>query len=358
LLANLFKCFSQFSNITTSFSQTTSQIIGLITQGSLPDSGTANSDAFAACCQFRQYAIDLFTNADFNIKCTLLNTFDAIQCPQLPKSNGPSDRGYLSQVQETMQATMLLLAEFMRDCVCDTIMPSCPTDPGDDRLILACLTITDGKITDICNFGCRQFAGSFPSFFYWMSLIPVIPLMKLFVDDICCTPAFLSTVLGAKAGLINNAAKIDPSGSLLKAITAGNFALPRMVMDRAMDVVQKFSLQGIINSIPASGLNLATLRGMSAQNAQASLKQFNVSFEEKQVNSRADIPIVPQTPVALGDLMMPFAQSGDHVILYETAGTVLEVQRASTTSVANLSQQVASLQADIADLKAAQDKKK
>jgi hypothetical protein len=184
-------------------------------------------------------------------------------------------------------------------------------------------------------------------------------LFKLLVDDICCTPAFLAT----NSPLVNNMQKIDPGGMLLKAITDGNFALPQMVMDRAMDVIQKFSLQGIISSIPANGLNLATLRGMSAENAQASLKSFNVSYEEKQVNSRADVPIVPETPTALGDLVLPFAQSGDHVVLYETGGNVVEVQRAGKTQasmsdVADLRKQVASLQSDIADLKAAQAKKK
>jgi hypothetical protein len=362
LLANIFKCFSVFTNMKTVFSPTTLKIIGLVLPpGSLPNSGVADSDAFLACCQLRQYVIDLFTNADFNIKCTVLNAFDSIICPQPPLGATGSDPTYLSQVQDTMQATLLLLVEFIRDCICDTILPSCPTDPGDDRLILACLTIKDGKITDICNFGCRQFAGSFPSFFYWMSLIPIVPLLKLLVDDICCTPALLGTVLGGQTHFSSHVANVDPSGSLFNAITAGNFALPQMVMDRAMDVVQKFSLQGIINSIPAGGLNLATLRGMSVENAQASLKQFNVSFEEKQVNSRAEIPIVPERPTALTDLVNPFAQSGDHVVLFETAGNVVEVQKAGTTQstdMANLRRQVASLQADLADLKAAQAKKK
>jgi hypothetical protein len=364
LLGNIFRCFSALLDIKTAFSPTTVKIIGLIIPpGSLPNSQVANSDAFAACCQLRQYAINLFTNADFNIKCTVLNAFDAIICPQPPQdSDTGSDPEYLSQVQDTMQATLLLLVEFVRDCICDTIMPSCPTDPGDDRLILACLTIKDGTITDICNFGCRQFAGSFPSFFYWLSLIPIGPLLKLLADDICCTPGLIGAFQrDRRAQLSSRAATIDPTGSLFNAITAGNFALPQMVMDRAMDAVQKFSLQGIISGIPANALNLATLRGMSAQNAQASLKQFNVSFEEKQVNSRADIPLFSETPTAVGDLVNPFAQSGDHVILYETGGNVVEVQNAGTTSaneVADLRRQVTSLQADIANLKAAQDRKK
>jgi hypothetical protein len=374
LLFKLFECFSTLTNLSTNFSPTTWNIIVLAGQNQLVNSQTSNADAFAACCQFRQFVIDLFTKGDFATKCMALNTFDSLPCPQPPSTQtgvtfvggGGSDPTYLQQVQDTINATGVMLLEYVRECICHALLPSCPTDPGDDRLILACLTIKDGKITDICNFGCRQFAGAFPSFFYWLSIIPIVPLLKLLVDDVCCGPEFLTK----RSPLVNNLAKIDPAGVLQKAIMDGNFALPKMLMDRMGDVVQRFSLQGLIGSIPANGLNLATLRGMSAENAQSSLKSFGVSYEQQQVNSRADIPLLPQTPTALGDLVMPFAQSGDHVVLYETAGTVVEVQRAGRTQaggfaqavpadVSDLRKQVESLKADIADLKkAAQAKKK
>jgi hypothetical protein len=362
LLANVIQCFSPLLNIRNAFSQTAAQVLELSLTSSLIDSKIQNSDAYLACCQFRQYVINLFTGADFAIKCKALKVFDAIVCPQPPpsqadKNSSGSDPAYLKLIQENILRTFIMLAELIRDCVCDAFLPSCPTDPGDDRLILACLTIKDGAITDICNFGCRQFAGSFPSFFYWLSLIPVVPLFKLLLDDLCCSPAFLTT----NSPLVNNVAKLDPGGTLLKAVTEGNFALPRMVMDRAMDIFQKFSLPGITNSIPANGLNLATLRGMSVENAAASLKQFQISFEDRQVSSRTEIPILPDTPTALGDVVNPFAKAGDHVVLFETAGQVVEVQHAGTVSyaaVADMSRQIASLQADIADLKNAQARKK
>lgn len=367
LLAKLFDCLSVLLNLQSNFSAATWQILSLAFTQQLANSGTANSDAFLACCQFRQFVVDLFTKGDFAIKCSALQTFDALPCPQPPQQQGNvtfvtgtgSDPTYLGQVQDTINATLIMLFEYLRECVCDTILPSCPADPGDDRLILACVTIKDGKITDICNFGCRQFAGSFPSFFYWLSIIPIVPLLKLLVDDVCCGPALLTK----NSPLVNNLAKLDPAGVLQKAITDGNFALPKMLLDRMGDVVQKFSLQGLVNSIPAKGLNLATLRGMSAENAQGSLKAFNVSYQEKQVNSRAEIPLVPQTPTALGDLVMPFAQSGDHVVLYETAGTVVEVQRAGATQasaadVADLRKQVTALQAEVAKLRVAAAPKK
>jgi hypothetical protein len=362
LLAKLFDCITLLTNLQSNFSAATWQILASAIGNSLPNSQTINNNAYLACCQFRQYVIDLFTNGDFGIKCTALNVFDAIPCPPSPAGDAGqgSSPAYLEQIQQTIGFTLLMLFEYVRECVCHTILPSCPADPGDDRLILACLTIKDGAITDICNFGCRQFAGSFPSFFYWLSLIPIGPLLKLLVDDICCGAAFVTK----NSPLVNNLQKIDPAGVFQRAITDSNFALPKMLFDRLGDVLQKSSLQGIMGSIPADGLNLATLRGMKSESALETLKRYNVSFEEKQVNSRSEIPLLPQTPTALGDLVMPFAQSGDHVVLFETAGTVVEVQRAGTTQsntssdLADLRKQVASLQADLADLKSATQSKK
>jgi hypothetical protein len=362
LLGKIVQCLSPLLQIRSALSGTTYGVLQLSISKTLPDSQTLNSDAYLACCQLRQYVINYFTNADFAIKCNALSVFDAISCPQPPASNDrkqllQSDPAYLSVIQDNILKTVIMLVEFIRDCVCDTFLPSCPSDPGDDRLILACLTIKDDVITDICNFGCRQFAGGFPSFFYWLSLIPVIPLFKLLLDDLCCSPALLTT----NSPLVNNLDKIDPSGNLLKTFTEGNFALPQMVMDRSIDVLNKFSLSGILSSVPSNQLNLAVLRGMPVKDALSSLSQFNVSFEERQVGSRSEIPLLPDTPTALGDIANPFAKAGDHVVLFETAGNVVEVQHASVanyTAMTEMSRQIAALQADIADLKNAQTKKK
>jgi hypothetical protein len=366
LLGNILGCLTTLLNLGSKFNAATTQVISAAFGKSLPQSDISNNDAYLACCQFRQYAIDLFTDSTFATRCTALKTFDALPCPQPPNREQQlflregSDSEYLQTVQDTIDATLLMLFEYFRECVCHSLLPSCPPDPGDDRLILACVTIKDGKITEICNFGCRQFAGSFPSFFYWLSLIPLVPLLKNLIDDICCSPAFLAR----NSPLVNNLAKLDPAGLLQSAITDGNFALPRMLVDRLGDIIQRFSLQGAVGSIPTNSLNLATLRGMSTENAESALKQFGISAQIQQVNSRGDIPLVPPAVNSLADLA-PFAQRGDHAILYVSGGNVMEVQRSAPTQANNqadaqpnadvleMRKQIAALQADIATLKAA-----
>src|SRR5262249_37140897 len=54
--------------------------------------------------------------------------------------------------------------------------------------VLACLTVdmTTGNVLHICNFHCRRHAGSFPSLTHWLSLVPIVPLIKFALERMCC----------------------------------------------------------------------------------------------------------------------------------------------------------------------------
>lgn len=374
LFAKILECFMGIAGFSTKISSTSSQLIGEAIAGKLVNSQASNTDAFAACCQFRQYVIDLFSNSEFDTRCQILKVFDEVTCQQPPSqgigvtvANFGSDPQYLQTIQNTISKMFVALIEYFRECICHQLLPPCPSDPADDRLILACVTIKDGKIIDICNFSCRKFAGAFPSFFYWLSIVPIVPLIRSLVDSFCCGSAFLRK----NSPLVNEMEKIDPAGGLQRALAEGNFALPRMLLERFGDFMQKFSLDGIIGSIPSGGLNLATLRGMSVGNAQGSLKAFGVSFDERKVNSRAEIPIFPQVMGSPMSYLLPFAQRGDNITLFHDGTTVLEVQpsvpimsnlrnvqsvdaqpaKSNAQDISALRKQVESLQAEVDKLK-------
>jgi hypothetical protein len=374
LFARILECFMGIAGFSTKISSTSSQLIGEAITGKLASSQASNTDAFAACCQFRQYVIDLFSNGEFDTECQILKVFDEVKCQQPPSQGTGATVGnlgsapqYLQAIQDTISKIFIALIEYFRECVCHQLLPPCLADPADDRLILACVTIKNGKIIDICNFNCRKFAGAFPSFFYWLSIVPIVPLIRSVIDSFCCGPAFLRR----NSPLVNEMEKIDPAGGLQRALAEGNFALPRMLLERFGDFMQKFSLDGIINSIPAGGLNLATLRGMSVGNAQESLKSFGVSYDERKVNSRAEIPVFPRVMGSPMSYLLPFAQRGDNIILYHDGTTVLEVQpsvqlqnvqsadvQSNAQDVSALRKQVESLQAEVDKLKKASSARK
>lgn len=77
-------------------------------------------------------------------------------------------------------------AQFLKDCVCEHLLVNCP-DPKGKKVYLADISIKDGKVHQICNFHHRRYVHTFPTVEYWMSLVPVLPMIKLAVEKACCS---------------------------------------------------------------------------------------------------------------------------------------------------------------------------
>ena len=56
------------------------------------------------------------------------------------------------------------------DCLCETSRLHARPDPLDNRVILACVTVKGERSCVSADFGCRSYAGSFPSLYYWFQL--------------------------------------------------------------------------------------------------------------------------------------------------------------------------------------------
>jgi hypothetical protein len=233
--------------------------------------------------------------------------------------------------------------EYVRECVCHALLPTCPTDPCDDRLIIACVTVKDGKITEICNFGCRQFAGGFPSFFYWLSILPIVPLFKYIVERLCCGEALLHM----NSPLVNEVTtwmdRIDPTGTVRKTVAEGNFALPKVYLDRVTSVPSKLAPAQLAKAVPANAANLAPLKGQKLAAVATTFSQANVTYVEKRVTSMADVPASVAAPVI---------PPGGKVLVYTDGTNILDIQPYPVElQLADHVQQISDLQTQIASLR-------
>lgn len=78
------------------------------------------------------------------------------------------------------------LLQYLKDCLCDHLLVNCPECNEDDKLYLACVEIKGGSIYKICNFSKRKYVKSFPTVEYWLSAVPVLPLVGKAVEAFCC----------------------------------------------------------------------------------------------------------------------------------------------------------------------------
>jgi hypothetical protein len=111
------------------------------------------------------------------------------------------------------------LIQYLKDCFCEHFLVDCPTCDEDDKLYLACITIKDGQVFKVCNFSLRKYVHTFPTVEYWLSVIPIIPLISKAIETFCCAalPAFFSKYNAPKPEATEG--DVKPGSNTLKSNT-------------------------------------------------------------------------------------------------------------------------------------------
>ncbi len=78
------------------------------------------------------------------------------------------------------------LLQYLKDCFCDRFLVDCPTCDDDDVIYLGVVSIRGGQVYQVCNFAKRKYVKSFPLMGYWLSVVPIVPLIKQAMERVCC----------------------------------------------------------------------------------------------------------------------------------------------------------------------------
>ncbi|MFF5289014.1 hypothetical protein [Paractinoplanes globisporus] len=189
---------------------------------------------YEALCRYRQAVRDLLEDEALSTQCTRLKDFDRIEIPR-PQGD-ESGPAYGQRAGAAFLALTALLVDQIRDCICFALMPPCPADPCDDRVILGCVEIRDGAIVEVCGWSGRRYAGSFPALAYWLSFGPALAWA---ICRLCCAGRARFSRRDGRLGLARLLDSVDPSGSLRRAAYTDDFAAPRRTMRRVGDLVDR-----------------------------------------------------------------------------------------------------------------------
>ncbi len=81
----------------------------------------------------------------------------------------------------------IAIGQLFRDCVCRALLPPCPSDPFDPRVVLACVTVKNDaagcSIINICHQRGRRFVLTAPNLLYWFSFGGWV---KQVLENVCC----------------------------------------------------------------------------------------------------------------------------------------------------------------------------
>ena len=190
--------------------------------------------------------------------------------------------------------------QYLKDCFCKLLLPSCPTCTEDDRegggVPLACITIQNGVVQRICNLEKRKIVKSFPTVGYWLSLIPVVPLVKVLIEKFCCLalPGIFSKInvpdpdkqqvppptnLGGTVDF-NKVSGENVRYALAQAHKINFSSVPTNLLLKSAPIGQ-FTLDSALNhfrqpSASAAAVSISKVNGMTLDQAKAALQSANV----------------------------------------------------------------------------------
>ena len=312
---------------------------------------TTPAQVHAALCRLRQAVIDLFAANSHNTRCQMIKVLDSIDCPP-PKVDLQivgNLAGYQAEVAPHIRNLLTMIAQYLIDCICEAFLPPCSPDPMDNRVILACVTVKGGKILRICQFGCRSYAGSFPSLYYWLSAIPVASLIKMGLEWVCCSP----DLVRANSPLVNDLYKfidrLDPGAEKRAGLWENDFAGAKKLLEMAGVWFDNATLKKFRDTIAkgfegASGLN--EFVGKNVGDVRHSLEGQKVAVHVRSVTSEAEMDAPPAAHMSV-------VREGDQVLAYVKDGKVLGF--ASYTTEERLRDKEAEIDKTLAEMKALRD---
>jgi hypothetical protein len=255
--------------------------------------------------------------------------------------------GYRKAILEALADLLAGFLQYLKDCLCHHLLVNCPECTGDEKLYLACISIREGSVYNVCNFSRRRYVKSFPTVGYWMSLVPVMPLLRRWVEQLCCmilpelfgryqAPGYDESAVGAASGPNTAVAR----SAVVRAQAADVPTKFRLAKEQSKTIAGAGMTAGVrrLAIAPAGAASLAGVMGQPVDAAHARLEERGLEVER-----------APFESLGFGDVVRSFAGifqtpvPGGQVTLLEDQGTVKMARATRKAEPADLGTQVEAL---------------
>lgn len=263
--------------------------------------------------------------------------------------------------------------QYLKDCFCQRLLVECP-DPAGKKVYLADVSFQGGAVWQICNFGRRRYVHSFPTVEYWMSIVPVIPMIKVAVEKFCCSfvaGAFdrlmvTQDVKADRLSLTMMRGAVDTWHAFAvkdKVSSVGGQAL--LAGTAAITSVSNKLRRPVATAVTANGLGATAVVGQPKTSVLAAMKDRNIAVGEihevsgQSASTLARIVVAPPN-IPAGSNIDLFVDPAGNVVSYgyappQTQG-LADVQRGVHdlgASLAARDAQIGQLTAQLDTMKAA-----
>jgi hypothetical protein len=249
---------------------------------------------------------------------------------------------YRDEVMAAFEGLIIPLLQGLKDCLCERLLRDCPECGEDEYEPLATIEFVGGQVHHICNFARREVL-TFPKVKFWLSAVPILPLIEWAVSRFCCwvipsperrTDGRTSDATGSGVTLAPRAPELSIGGDLALgavALLREGRAVPAFTaqLERTVLLAQHGLRSGVREwSAPAAAappeVRVSEVVGAPAQTAAAQLEQRGVVVTgvqpyEEALSGGAKPERYENLPATL--------RAGDRVQLFERAGEVVFYRR-------------------------------
>jgi hypothetical protein len=131
------------------------------------------------------YVLNMFSNTLSVISVPAV--LNALPRPLFTDEPPTTLSNYRQDILDAYADLLGKFGQFLKDCFCDQFLVDCPTCGPDDKVYLGYVEIRTEQVYNICNFTKRRYVKSFPTWEYWLSTVPILPLVKQALAKFCCT---------------------------------------------------------------------------------------------------------------------------------------------------------------------------
>lgn len=231
--------------------------------------------------------------------------------------------------------------QYLKDCLCDHFLVRCPPPDAQHPLRLGCVSIRKGQVYKICNFTGRKYVKSFPTVGYWLSLIPIQPLIARAVELFCCAVLPEWTSRFSAGGPDGQTAGNDliSASTLLRLIEN---AQARDLRASARELRSRFDIVGHMAKMAAGAMTppvpppggstvpVSTIVGQPADQVAQALQERGVTVRRAQFDPQLNAQTLS---TASGLFRNP--QPGQEITLCEENGVVRFFSVAAPTAMAS-----------------------
>jgi hypothetical protein len=143
------------------------------------DLQTFHTTTLRILCDMKDYVLSLYKKGP-HVRCNLVEELCDIE-DSFPLS--PSENQYQTKVYGALFRMLARVFQYLIDCLCDALLVPCIECDTSEGVLLACLTVRENKVEDICNI-VRQQVISGPALRYWLN--PLYSGVNTLLEQLCC----------------------------------------------------------------------------------------------------------------------------------------------------------------------------